>query len=249
MSVRKYIPDMITSMNLLSGVLGVIAVFQGFYCQAFILMIFAAVFDFFDGLAARALNAYSEMGKELDSLADVVSFGVLPSLMCTMYMLNTNGGIFAPGGWWIKAICFIPLVIAIFSALRLAKFNVDERQTSSFLGMPTPCCAMILGSLICLVNKSADSFLTSWCDSLIFLPLVSVCFAALLICDMPMFSMKFHKGENLLSAAYIKRYILAAVFVLSVIVALVTSMHWSSVIFMTMVFYVLENVVCAVLRF
>ena len=94
----------------------------------------AAVFDFLDGLAARALDAYSDIGKELDSLCDVVSFGVLPALMLYRTMVDLSGaGVF----------CCLPLVLAVFSALRLAKFNVDERQHGSFLGLPTPAAAMI----------------------------------------------------------------------------------------------------------
>ena len=137
MRIVKHIPNTITSTNLLCGVLGVICTLKGSLDTAFILMLAAAVCDFCDGLAARLLKAYSELGKQLDSLADMVSFGVLPSLM--MYSLMVQ----AQGDSWI---CYVPLLIAVFSALRLAKFNIDERQSDSFIGLATPACAIICGS-------------------------------------------------------------------------------------------------------
>ena len=110
-------------MNLLCGAMGVIFTFQGALDIAFYLMLAAAVCDFCDGLAARLLNAYSDMGKELDSLADMVSFGLLPSLMLHRRLIE--GGM---TGFW----SYLPLIICIFSALRLAKFNVDDRQGANF---------------------------------------------------------------------------------------------------------------------
>ena len=117
MNIVKYIPNTITSMNLLCGVLGVIATFSGRLDAAFCLMLAAAVCDFLDGFSARLLKAYSDIGKELDSLSDMISFGVLPSLM--MYSLVNQMN---PGSW----LRFAPLAVAVFSGLRLAKFNVVE---------------------------------------------------------------------------------------------------------------------------
>ena len=125
-------------MNLLCGLVAVVFVFAGDSGTAFALMLAAAIFDLCDGLAARALGAFSPIGGELDSLSDMVSFGVLPSLM--LHRLMRDSG--AP-----SALCFIPLVLAVFSALRLAKFNVDERQHESFLGLATPACAIFCGVL------------------------------------------------------------------------------------------------------
>ena len=156
MGIVKNIPNTITSMNLLCGVLGVIASLNGRLELAFVLMISAAAFDFCDGLAARLLKAYSnqsgqrsadhgggavpdsavllkaysEIGKELDSLADDVSFGVLPAVM-----------LFSVSGTDIVVLKYLPLLLAVFSALRLAKFNLDERQHDSFIGLPTPAAA------------------------------------------------------------------------------------------------------------
>ena len=137
MALYKHIPNTITSMNLLSGVMGVIFTLEGRLEWALPLMLLAAAFDFCDGLAARLLDAHSPIGGELDSLADLVSFGVLPSLMLYKVMPAD-----APA-----LLRYIPLFVAVMSAVRLAKFNVDERQTLDFLGLPTPSCAMVCGSL------------------------------------------------------------------------------------------------------
>ena len=144
MALYKHIPNTITSMNLLSGIMGVIFTLEGHLEWALPLMILAAVFDFCDGLAARLLNAYSPIGKELDSLADLVSFGVLPALM--LYKVQPEG---AP-----VVMRYLPLFVGIMSALRLAKFNVDERQTLDFIGLPTPSCAMVCGSLAYFLHRS-----------------------------------------------------------------------------------------------
>ena len=138
MSLIKHIPNTITSMNALAGTIGVVFALQGRPDYAFICMLAAAVFDFCDGLAARLLNAYSPMGKELDSLADMVSFGVLPSVMLigTMQLKGVDS--------WTEV---IPVFLAVMSALRLAKFNIDERQDTDFIGVATPTAAIICGSL------------------------------------------------------------------------------------------------------
>ena len=130
-------------MNLLCGTIGVICAFEGRLDAAFLLMIAAAVCDFCDGLSARMLNAYSPVGKELDSLSDLVSFGLLPAVML-------REGSIAAGltGIWT----YVPLLLVVFSALRLAKFNIDDSQTETFRGLSTPASAMITGSFIYLAG-------------------------------------------------------------------------------------------------
>ena len=167
-------------MNLLCGIIGVVFAFKGRPDIAFLLMLGAALADFLDGFAARALDAYSDMGKELDSLSDLVSFGVLPSVM-----LYNCSRVCMFGESWL---CWVPLVIALASGLRLAKFNVDERQTSGFLGLPTPACAMLCGSLCYFVAVQPGTFLAAWCAGPVFIPVFSLCMAALLVCEIPMFS-------------------------------------------------------------
>ena len=181
MRITKHIPNTITSMNLLCGALGVIFTFQGALDIAFYLMIAAAVCDFFDGFAARMLNAYSAMGKELDSLADLISFGLLPSLMLHRRMIE---------GGMTGFVTYIPLIICVFSALRLAKFNVDDTQHAEFCGLPTPANALFCLSLASLIAMGEFSLAKEW------ILLISAVMAYLLISPIRMFALKF-KGFGL----------------------------------------------------
>ncbi len=165
MNIVKNIPNAVTSMNLLCGLMGVICTFGGDFRTAFIFMMAAALCDFCDGLTARLLKAHSELGKELDSLADMVSFGVLPSLMTYKLMTAVSGN---------SLLAFTPLLIGVFSALRLAKFNIDERQSDNFIGLATPACAMICGSFAYYVTNDTSSVLHGWASSKFFIPAASV---------------------------------------------------------------------------
>ena len=230
MTIIKHIPNTVTSMNLLCGVLGVIASLDGMLELAFSLMILAAVFDFCDGLAARLLKAYSEIGKELDSLADDVSFGVLPAVM-----------LYKVCGTDITVLRFLPLVLAAFSALRLAKFNLDERQHDSFIGLPTPAAAMICGSLATLVTVRPDCFLAHWCSGPVFIPAVSLILSFLLVSEIPMFSMKFGGGKKATGLEVSKRIAFLVIVALSVVIALVGRAHWSFVFLAGFLGYILVN--------
>ena len=179
MSLKKHIPNAITSLNLQPELHGTTYV-------PFIFMLAAVLFDFCDGLAARLIGAYSPVGKELDSLADVVSFGVLPALMMYFYCSLFADGI---AGYFV----WVPLLIAVFSALRLAKFNLDERQHSSFIGLPTPASALICGSLCCLLAYLPESFGAAIPWIIIG---VSLILCTLLVCELPMFSLKLKPGHN-----------------------------------------------------
>ncbi|MCI5619063.1 MAG: CDP-diacylglycerol--serine O-phosphatidyltransferase [Rikenellaceae bacterium] len=236
MNLKKYIPNTITSMNLLCGAVGVIFTMRGNLALAFPLMIAAAVFDFADGLAARALGAYSDIGKELDSLCDAVSFGLLPALMLHQTMISLNGESFY--SW-------TPLLIAVFSALRLAKFNVDSRQHDSFIGLPTPACAMICGSLAYAIAADTDSAIASMCANNWLLPLLSLILSALLVCELPMFAFKFGKGKSTDRRTRIQR--ICFIVCSAVIVALValTGLNWSLAVALIFVSYIAVNVVSA----
>lgn len=211
-------------MNLLCGVLGVIFSFKGEIQTAFILMMAAAVFDFADGLAARALKAYSEMGKELDSLSDMISFGVLPALM--LYNVMEEG--------WLR---FIPLFIAVMSGLRLAKFNIDERQTHSFLGLPTPACAMLCGSLACYTAESPYGvlFSSSW-----IIPAVAIVLGILLVSELPMFSLKYSKDDSKSLKQF--RIIFLLFSALLLLGGIFLGSHWSIGILYVFAFYLIYNV-------
>lgn len=216
-------------MNLLCGVLGVIFTFKGALDIAFYLMLAAAVCDFLDGFAARLFNAYSPMGKELDSLADLVTFGLLPSLM--FYRRMIEGGM-------TGFITYVPLVICIFSALRLAKFNVDERQEENFLGLATPACALWCSSLIYAADHGVMSMANLLHDTYL-LPIASVILALLLVSEIPMFSLKFKKGSsyNRLRICFIAAVGLFA------IATLILKINWSYIILVTLTAYIVMNVV------
>lgn len=187
MKIIRHIPDTITSMNLLCGAVGVIYAFEGRLESAFYLMIAAAVFDFLDGFAARALGAHTDIGKELDSLSDMVSFGLLPAIMLHRLMVETGNA---------SAWSYIPLAIAVFSALRLAKFNIDDSQKDNFIGLATPACAMLCGALVHYICKTPDSFLAPWAGTRLFIPVLSLILCALLVSRIPMFSLKFKAGQK-----------------------------------------------------
>ncbi len=173
--IKKHIPNFITSLNLFAGCMAIYYGFRGNYELVLLFVLVAAVFDFADGLAARLLHAYSPMGKELDSLADVVSFGVAPGVL-VLSMLMQSG---LPQ--WMA---FAGFIIPVFSALRLAKFNIDDRQASSFIGLPTPANALFWVGLG--YSYSEILIANNW-----FILAFTVIFSGLLVSELPMFSLKF----------------------------------------------------------
>ena len=196
------------------------------------LMLLAAAFDFCDGLAARLLDAHSPIGGELDSLADVVSFGVLPALMLYKVM-----PVDAPA-----ILRYIPLFVAVMSAVRLAKFNVDDRQTLDFLGLPTPSCAMVCGSLATFLYLAGgmDTGVEVW-----ILDAIAIVLGLLLVSEIPMFGMKLKKGHKLLDTKRIAFLILAAACVLAVILL---KQPWSLAVLAVFSLYVIENLVVALIN-
>ena len=232
MALYKHIPNTITSMNLLAGIMGVIFTLEGRLEWALPLMILAAVFDFCDGLAARLLGAYSPIGGDLDSLADVVSFGVLPALM--LYKVLP---VDAPA-----ILRYIPLFVAVMSAVRLAKFNVDDRQTSDFIGLPTPSCAMVCASLAYFLHMEGGVPVGTgvW-----LVDAIAVILGLLLVSEVPMFGMKIKKGHKLLDTKRIAFLILAVAGVLAVILL---KQPWSLAVLAVFSVYVIENLVVALIN-
>lgn len=237
MSIRKHIPNTITSLNLACGTLGVVSAASGHIDQAFVLMLAGAVFDFFDGLSARVLGAYSPMGKELDSIADTVTFGLLPAFMLFKTLFSAYGA--------NEFFVWTPLLIAVFSGLRLAKFNIDERQTSSFIGLPTPACAMVCGSLACALAVCPETAFATIALKPWFIPALSVLMCALLVCEIPMFSMKMHKGEGL-NRDMVLRIVFAGITLVGLVTVIVAGWHWTIAFFLAFTAYILINMVAAV---
>ena len=183
-NMKKHIPNTITCLNLISGCIATYYAFQADYSMALLFIVIGAVFDFFDGMSARLLHVSSPIGKELDSLADCITFGFAPSaivfsVLCTFHIHL----LFLP---------FLAFIIAAFSALRLAKFNLDERQALGFIGLPTPANALFWGSLIWSLDwqRWFEPYLLP--DFWLYIVLVLIPISSyLLVSEIPMFALKF----------------------------------------------------------
>lgn len=183
--IIKNTPNTITCCNLMSGCIATGCAFHGHFFWAVIWIVIGAVFDFFDGMSARALGVSSPIGKELDSLADVVTFGVAPSaiLFCLFRQVHYPEILIPLKGF----IPYTAFIMAAFSALRLAKFNLDERQSTQFIGLPTPANALFWGSLV----LGQHAFLVSQKFNAVFLFLFMLLFCMLLVSEVPMLALKF----------------------------------------------------------
>ena len=234
MSIRNHIPNSITSLNLLSGCVAVIFSFHGEFSAALLAIIAAAIFDFFDGLSARALKAYSPMGKELDSLADMVSFGLAPAMILFNKLMEDAEN---PNVIWLIAV----LLTAVFSALRLAKFNIDTRQSENFIGLATPSNALLIASGI------ASLELYPGIDAAIMrhhyiLPLCSLLLSYLLVSEIPMISFKFKSfrfKDNPI------RFLFVAIIAALGIATAVLGVNWKVWVFATFASYIIMNLLLA----
>jgi CDP-diacylglycerol--serine O-phosphatidyltransferase len=180
--MKKHIPNTITCLNLISGCIATYWAFQSNYELALLFIIIGAAFDFFDGMSARLLHVSSPIGKELDSLADDITFGFAPSAIVFSFL----GGLVATDQL-SALIPYISFIMAAFSALRLAKFNLDERQAMGFIGLPTPANALFWGALIVGMGDS----IATWPYS-VYAILAGVLISSyLLVSEIPMFALKF----------------------------------------------------------
>ena len=176
--MKKHIPNALTCANLLSGCIGIVFAFKGDLNIAAYAVLVSGIFDFFDGFSARLLNVKSEMGKELDSLADVISFGFLPGVV--MFQLITQSN---------QTTTYLPYVaflITIFSALRLAKFNIDTRQSEDFIGLNTPMNSLFIVSLP-FIQQQYPGIL----DSTLLLIGITILMSWLLVSEIKIYSLKF----------------------------------------------------------
>ena len=227
MGITRHIPNTITSLNLLSGCFATVYALNGNFKCAFLFIIAGAVFDFCDGLAARALKAYSPMGKELDSLADMVTFGVAPAMI--LYRFQAESGF----------LIYLPLLIAVFSGLRLAKFNIDTRQSENFIGLATPSCALICGSLIYAAQTYPQlaGFLTSYSY---IVPMLALVLCYLLVCEIPMFSFKFKSLKWKDNQARFTFLGLVAILGIAILAA---GLNWSLLVLAIFISYILVNII------
>lgn len=184
---RRFIPNAFTCCNLICGCVATGAGFHSHFRTAFLFIVLGALFDFVDGFAARWLRVPSRMGIELDSLADCVTFGVAPSsmLFCLFTLVRYPEAMYSEAWWtWLPYSAFL---LAAFSAYRLAKFNLDERQHTEFIGLPTPACALFWGALL----AGSEHYLRGPMFNAPFLLAFMLLFCFLLVSDVPMFSLKF----------------------------------------------------------
>ncbi|MBQ3631074.1 MAG: CDP-diacylglycerol--serine O-phosphatidyltransferase [Prevotella sp.] len=184
--MKKHIPNTITCCNLICGCIATFWAFQGDYMLALLFIILGAVFDFFDGMTARLLGVSSPIGKELDSLADVVTFGFAPSAMLFNFLCTI-----VPCS--MAYIPYLAFIMAAFSALRLAKFNLDERQAMGFIGLPTPANALFWASLAAGWQWKTlfEPYPTApaWVAAIVLAMMLVSCW--LLVSEVPMFALKF----------------------------------------------------------
>ena len=236
--IKQNLPNLVTLTNLCCGCLGILFVFSGDSENAAYFILLAAVFDLFDGMLARALHVHSEIGKDLDSLADVVSFGVLPGFLAFSLIISSfyehdfeveqAMSIFQTGSPYLF------LLIPVFSAVRLARFNNDTRQKNAFIGLPVPANGLFWAGLTLGIQDK-----TWWLlNHPVILVVLTVVFSLLLVSGIPMFSFKFRnlawKGNQLrflfIAAClpilfFLKLPGLSAIVVLFILVSIVTSLQ------------------------
>ena len=204
-SIKRNIPNLLTLGNLFCGLVAIVLSFEDNLYFAGTFIFFGAILDFFDGLSARLLKVSSEIGKHLDSMADMVTFGVAPGMimfqMIKLSNIDEN-----------SYIAYIGFIITIFSAIRLAKFNIDTKQTSSFIGLPTPAAAIFIASLPII---SKYNITIQFNDSK-FLIVTSVILSLLLVAKLPLFSLKIKKGEDWKN----KENIIRIIFLISCVILL-----------------------------
>tara|TARA_B100000902_G_scaffold291578_1_gene277928 strand:- start:246 stop:959 length:714 start_codon:yes stop_codon:yes gene_type:complete len=227
--IKQNIPNIITLTNLLLGLCSIIFIFIGDLYLSGILIFIGLILDFLDGLFARILNVKSELGKQLDSMADLITFGVAPGFLLfqLIYYSQTNSYLLDILSINSLYIALFGMLIPIFGAIRLANFNIDENQKNSFIGLPIPAAGIFIASLP--LNKS---LLFTNTDSLV---IISIILSILLISKIPLFSLKISKDETIKSRLNIIRITLILISII-----LFTSFYFTSVPFIIILYIILS---------
>jgi len=231
--MKKHLPNIFTSLNLLAGCMAVVMIFRDHMEWAAYLIFLAAFFDLLDGMAARVLRLNSAYGKELDSLADMVSFGFVPGIVVFKLLQQSEMDALALPESVLALVQFAPFVITIFSALRLAKFNLDTRQTNSFIGLPVPANTLFVVSLPMILIQEVGDFDVILLNPLVLL-ILSILLSLLLVSEIPLFSLKFKSlsvKENLYQYTLL---ILSAI--------LIPVFHWTAVPLIFALYFILSIV-------
>jgi CDP-diacylglycerol--serine O-phosphatidyltransferase len=238
--MKKHIPNFITGLNAVSGCIAVYMAFNGLLLHASVFICIGALLDFCDGMSARLLNAYSDIGKELDSLSDMISFGFAPaaiaySLLSDVYELELTDLV---NGDMSALYLLIPFIMVMFSGLRLAKFNIDTRQTSSFIGVPTPANAILWASFPFILKYGDVSWIKDMINNGYFIMTLSLGMSYMLVAEIPMFSFKM---KSLKLKDNYTRYIFLISTVL--LVSLVGISFMAFIIPMYIMFSIAENII------
>jgi len=215
----KHFPNFITSLNLASGFIAIIFAANGLIITASWLVLAAMIFDFVDGFSARLLKAYSEIGKELDSLADIVSFGVAPGIIIYQ-LLNSSLSLYSPiivnsNGIRASLILIFPVIMPVCGALRLAKFNIDTTQATTFKGLPIPANALSVISIVIAGHYSQSLLLNSFTGSPFLLILFTIILSLLMVSRIPLLSLKV---SNLKLKGNEGRYILVVLVLIAYLI-------------------------------
>ena len=195
MQIKKHIPNAITLLNLASGLLAIIAIFKGYYDEAFLFVCLGIFFDFWDGFFARKFKVSGELGLQLDSLADVVTSGVVPGLMIFKLLLDiqeddTSIYYLTEDFYYMGFVPYLGFIITLASAYRLAKFNIDTRQSDSFIGLPTPANALFIMSIPMIQFDGTHEWLVNALFNPFVLIIISFVSAYMLNAEIPLFSLK-----------------------------------------------------------
>lgn len=188
--MRKHIPNAITLLNLFFGCCAILMLARQEYNWVYILFAASLVADFLDGMLARLLQAYSELGKQLDSLADMISFGALPGMILYHLLSSSNSLINMADPWW----SYGAFLFTMMAAYRLGKFNLDERQSQDFLGIPTPAASLLTIGLL-MIHQYNPMGLASLVDNELFLGIYILGISALMISELPMLGLKFKEWK------------------------------------------------------
>ena len=195
MNIKKHIPNLITLLNLAAGLLAIIAIFKGYYDEAFIFVCLGIFFDFWDGFFARKYNVSGDLGLQLDSLADMVTCGVVPGLMIFKLIENlqidsTSPYFLTEDTWYMGFVPYLGFLITLASCYRLAKFNIDTRQTDSFIGLPTPANALVIMSIPMIQYTNDSEVLNSILYNPYVLLFITILSSYILNAEIPLFSLK-----------------------------------------------------------
>lgn len=229
MQIKKHIPNLITLGNLFCGTIATIYAVQGNFVSAGLFVILGIVFDFFDGFAARLLNVSGELGKQLDSLADMVTSGVVPGII--MFKLIQKNIFNTPHSFFEDSILgysLLGLILTLGACYRLAKFNIDTRQSDSFIGLPTPAMSLFVISLPLIQQFSTIEFVQNLIANNYFLIAITILLTYLMNAEIPLFSLKFKEysvKNNLMKYLFLVVSLLMIIFLQYISIPLIIILY------------------------